>query len=434
MLRNKLLQEHEDGLKKALAIIERAQKELPYTSVIAKIIPCEVGLALRDQFGSKAETFQYKILDDHDAEVEGGNADADDVKMEDVALEESTVEYVGDGEYIDVTKPVDVAIARIDGVIENNEDDDRARKKAKLDSGMQEQETAMDVDKEVVQEPETTDDVDKEATGGWGSWDVQTAWCDDIAASKLDWSSPAYSLSKFIGLDALPATHTTGVVEESVRKIISIHAPRLKSDITGTLEGQLESKLGRVVLAPWNEWDIQIEGEGLDEIRRVYTEIYRGKRVSKGIRKFDSKAGEKGREETEKSEGKPTRNPEEYYDEDMQDNTESTEAKIIWENSRGWVVDPSSGTIVLSNRTREKPDAKPLPEGRKAYNPHKDTIEVVVDPAVIDKLKDVVGIGLGCTFVQMVREAELASSGESTSKSLWYMEDLKVVIPSFYTS
>jgi hypothetical protein len=434
VLRNKLLQEHEDGLKKALAIIERAQKELPYSSVIAKIIPCEVGLALRDQFGSKAETFQYKILDEHDAKVEGGNADADDVKMEDVALEESTVEYVGDGEYIDATKPVDVAIAKIDGVVENNKDDDRARKKAKLDGGMQEQETAMNVDKEVVQEPGTAEDVDKEATGGWGSWDVQSSWCDDIEASKVDWSLPAYSLSKFLGPDALPATHTTGVVEESVRKIISVHAPGLKSDITGTLEGQLESKLGRVVLAPWNEWDIPIEGEGLDEIRRVYTEIYRGKRVSKGIRKFDSKGGEEGREETEKSEGKPTRNPEEYYDEDVQDNTESTEAKIIWENSSGWVVDPSSGNIVLSNRTREKPDAKALPEGRKAYNPHKDTIAVVVDPAVIDKLKDVVGMGLGCTFVQMVREAELASSGESTSKSLWYMEDLKVVIPSFYTS
>ena len=431
VLRNKLLQEHEDGLKKALAIIERAQNELPYSSVIAKIIPCEVGLALRDQFGSKAETFRYKILDDGDAKAGGGNARVDDVKMEDVTLEESTVEYVGDGEYIDVTQPV-VTIARSDG---------RERKRAKLDGGIQKQETAMDVDKAELddggQEPGTTVDADKEATAGSGSWANPTTWGDDIEASKVDWSLPVYSLSKFLGLDALPATHTTGVVEESVRKIISVHAPGLKSDVTGTLEGQLESKLGRVVLAPWNEWDLPIEGEGLDEIRRVYTEIYRGKRVSKGIRKFDSKEGEEGREETEKSEGKPTRKPEEYYDEDVQDNTESTEAKIIWENSRGWVVDPSSGDIVLSNSAREpeKPDAKALPEGRKVYNPHNDTIEAVVDPAVIDKLKEVVGMGLGGTFVQIVREAELASSaGESTSKSLWYMEDLKVVIPSFYTS
>ena len=434
-----MLQEHEDGLKKALSVIERAQKELPDSCVIAKIIPCEVGLALRDQFGSKAETFQYKILDGQDTNVAGGNAQAGDVNMKDVPLEESTVEYVGGGEYIDVTLPVDAGIVGVKGVVENNEDDDRVRKKAKLDNGTQEQEAAMDVDKEArknaksddsVPEQEAVMDVDEDAAAGWGTWDAQT-WGEDIEATKVDWSMPVYSLSKFLGIDALPVTHTTGVVEENVRKIISVHAPEAKPDITGTLESELESKLGRAVLAPWNEWDIPIEGEGLDEIRRVYTEIYRGKRVNKGIRKFDSK---EGREENEKSEDKPKRKPEEYYDEDAQDNTESTEAKIIWENSRGWVVDPSSGDIILSNRTREKPDAKALPKGRKAHNPHEDTITVVVDPAVVDKLKDVVGMGLGGTFVQLVREEELASGRESTAKGFWYMEDLKIVIPSFYTA
>lgn len=402
VLRNKLLPKHEVGLKKALAVVERAQLELPESSVIAKIIPCEVGLALRDQFGSKAETFQYKILDTHHENAGDGNAGPRDVNMDDVALE--------GGEHVDVVRPA------IEDIVENDQGGDRARKRAKLDDTTQ-QEAEMDVD--------------EEQAGTWGAWDNQASWGEPIEASATDWSLPVYSLSKFLGMDAPPTTHTTGVVEESVRKIISVHVPAVKSNTTDTLEAQLESKLGRVVLAPWNEWDAPANGEGLDEIRRVYTEIYRGKRVEKAIRRFDSNEGE-GREEN-KTEGKPKRKPEEYYDENAEDNLESTEAKIIWENSRGWVVDPSSGNIVLSNCTRGKPEASVLPPKRKAHNPHEDLIEVVVDPVVIDKLKDVVGMGLGGTFVQLVREKELMSGGEST-KAFWYMEDLKIVIPSFYTS
>ena len=417
VLRNKLLPKHEAGFKKALAVVERAQLELPESSVIAKIIPCEVGLTLRDQFGLKAETFKYKILDNHDENAGDGNA-AGDVTMDDVALEEPAVEYVGGGEYADVVRPVDAGVAKI---VENDGGGDRARKRAKLDDTTQEQEAEMDVD--------------EEEAGTWGAWDCQASWGEPIEASATDWSLPAYSLSKFIGMDALPATHTTGVVEESVRKIISVHAPAAKSNTTDTLEAQLEGKLGRVVLAPWNEWDVPAMEEGLDEIRRVYTEIYKGKRVNKGIRRFLSNEGEEGQEvETGKTEGRPKRKPEEYYDENAEDNLESTEAKIIWENSKGWVVDPSSGNIVLANCTRGKPGALALPPKRNAHNPHRDTIEVVVEPAVIDKLKDVVGMGLGGTFVQLVREKELASGGENTVKAFWYMEDLKIVIPSFYTS
>ncbi len=420
MLRNKLLPKHEAGLKKALAVVERAQLELPESSVIAKIIPCEVGLALRDQFGLKAETFKYKILDNHDENAGDGNG-AGDVTMDDVALEEPAVEYVGGGEYADVLRPVDAGVARIEEIVENDEGGDRGRKRAKLDDTTQEQEAEMDVD--------------EEEAGAWGAWNCQASWGEPIEASATDWSLPVYSLSKFIGMDALPATHTTGVVEEGVRKIISVHAPAANSNTTDTLEAQLEGKLGRVVLAPWNEWDVPAKEEGLDEIRRVYTEIYKGKRVNKGIRRFDSNEGEEV--ENRKTEGKPKRKPEEYYDENAEDNLESTEAKIIWENSRGWVVDPSSGNIVLANCMRGKPEASALPPKRNAHNPHRDTIEVVVEPVVIDKLKDAVGMGLGGTFVQLAREKELASGGENTvanQKVFWYMEDLKIVIPSFYTS
>ncbi|KAK2465905.1 hypothetical protein APHAL10511_001546 [Amanita phalloides] len=428
VLRNKLLPEHETGFKKALVVIERAQQELPATSVIAKIIPCEVGLALRDQFGSKAETFKYQIMqdiDDQENRKVEANAHVDNIND---MLEETTVEYVGGGEYEDVTRPVDTGIARIEEVVEDNEDDNRSRKRAKIED-----------DSEAPEAPEVTMDVDSGNaadasnagdTGAWGdAWNYETSWGDISANPEPVWSLPVYSLSKFLATDALPATHVTGVVEESVRRIISVHAPKETPTLAETLEGQLENKLGRIVLAPWNEWDVPTEGEGLNDIRRVYTEIYRGKRLEKGIRRLNLKEGE---EEKQKTESKPK--PEEYYDEDPGDTTESTAAKIIWENSRGWVVEPSSGDIVFSDCTSEKPAHIDLPDGCKVHDPHKNIIEAIVDPSIIDKLKDNVGIGVGGTFVQLVEEEKLRTGGKSTAKTFWYMEDLKLVVPSFYTS
>ena len=121
ILRNKLLPEYDAGLKKALAIVQCAKVELPHTSDVVKIVPCEVSLALRDQYRSKASQFKPMIIGEEQeiGKLMNGNIDLDDGQWgddgnvdytndeNDPALEESTVEYVGDGEYVDAEQPID---------------------------------------------------------------------------------------------------------------------------------------------------------------------------------------------------------------------------------------------------------------------------------------------------------------------------------------
>ncbi|KAF8621916.1 hypothetical protein AX15_007411 [Amanita polypyramis BW_CC] len=415
VLRNKLLPEYDAGLKKALIIVERAQMELPSTSDIAKIIPCEVGLALRDKYGSKEEKFKYQPMEDPVENGKENKESVNGVEMDYATLEQPGVEYVGNGEFIDVIQPVGTGITEGEKIDEDGENGEKLRKRTKLGDDPQE-ENRMKVD----DGPDSGE--------GWGNYGSLGGPWDDQA---VKWIVPVYSISNFLGMDGLPSTHATGVVEESVRKIISVHAPNGKST-SGTLEEILESKLGRIVLAPWNEWDVPVEGESLDEIRRVYTEIYRGKRFEKAIRRLKLKEEENVTEESQKTEEKRKPKPEEYYDEDAQDNLEPSEAKIIWENSRGWVVDPSSGDSVFSDCTPEKPETMAFSGVQMPHNPHEDVIEVIVDPAVIQKIVDLVGMGIGGTFVQLVNEEELKAGG--ATKTFWYMEGLKLVIPSFYAS
>lgn len=427
ILRNKLLPEYEAGLKKALAVVECAQVELPRTSEVAKIIPCEVSLALRDQYGSKAAQFKPIIIEDEEQEIgklSNGNIDLDGLDdgpwgdgnvddENDPALEEPTVEYVGDGEYVDGEEPIDEeGIANIEEVGDETEPIENDTVQADTgyngwnDNGWSD--VPMDVD-----------------SGTGGVWDSQGTWND---ASKfqfddtpaIDWTSPAYSLKNFLGIDTLPESYATGVVEESVRKIVSLHAPTGSATTDGALEGEFESKLGRIVLAPWNDWDVPKEAKGLDEMRRVYSEIYRGRRISKGIRRSHPKNGEEEAEEDIK-----TLNPEELY-EDGREYSESANARIVWESSKGWVVDPDSTNLLFSNCTAEKPAPAEL-GSNNVHDPSKDTVQLLVDPAVVDKLKDVVGLGLGGTFVQLVRD-------HGTPTRYWYSDKLALVIPSFYVA
>jgi len=335
-----------------------------------------------------------------------------------------------------------------------------------------EQVTDMDVDSAAA--------ANNDANEGWGSaWDTQESWGDDydkfkesLLQPQVDWTLPVFSLKRSLGVDALPATYATGVVEESVRKIISVRAPGGKKDANKSARGSLEKdefegQLGRIVLAPWNDWDNPREDEALDELRRVYTEIYHGKRLEKKIRTWrigvqpgtktkeeasakdgDGEGSEKakegkgmkdGGEKVEEEAPPPKFNPEDLYC-DKFEYTESATAKIVWESSTGLVVDPITGKTILSRCqacenpelagdnaeiSNNLPDEMPVEERRRAHDPLKDTIEIIVDPKVIDAVKDVVGMGFGGTFVQLVKE------GKTT---VWYMENLKLVIPSFYTS
>jgi hypothetical protein len=65
----------------------------------------------------------------------------------------------------------------------------------------------------------------------------------------------------------------------------------------------------------------------------------------------------------------------------------------------------------------------------KAHNVRTDDIAVLVPPSVADDL--VVGMGLGATWVEIVR---VQKSKVSKAKKLWYMEQLMAILPSYYST
>ncbi|KAJ3542780.1 hypothetical protein NMY22_g3388 [Coprinellus aureogranulatus] len=79
------------------------------------------------------------------------------------------------------------------------------------------------------------------------------------------------------------------------------------------------------------------------------------------------------------------------------------------------------------------------------HNPRDDPITVLVDPPVFEKL--VPGMGLAGTWVEIVRQSSQLEDSRSMSgppskkrkvvregsTNLWYLEDLMMVIPSYWT-
>ncbi|PFH50420.1 hypothetical protein AMATHDRAFT_61135 [Amanita thiersii Skay4041] len=451
ILRHRAVPEIEAQLKPALSIVELAQQQLPHTSVVAKVLPCEAGASFRELFGPKAESLLL-TTDASTAQPVKNDTSQEDVEMSEAPLEQVTMEYAGNGEWNDVARPGGEGFARIEELTEDdNKDDKRSSKRARIDDNT----NTMDVDPQSQKSNDKQEQ--KNDTGGWGTSTSENTWRswgtggggdgDNLNTAPADawgatpdeglwqdpfsqtndaiWDFPVPSLSKFLGMTALPLTHDTGVVEFSLRRIVSVHEPE-KTEIGNALAGaagveeHLRETFGRIVLAPWSDWDKPVDASGLSNIRGVYREIAKGKRPEKGVIDHDSE-----------------------NDEDGADTDESSQLKIVWATSRGWVVDPSSGEVVLSHADASGPGGKRVRDkeeaaASQAHDPLKHVIEVLVDVAVLGELKDAVGMGFGGTWVQIVRkEKEKGVEGSEAGvgvKRYWYMEELKTVIPSFYTA
>ena len=223
-----------------------------------------------------------------------------------------------------------------------------------------------------------------ETTGTWGVGDWAAAaegpsWGQDIEVieENLAWSSlqkeKPETFFPLLGPTVLPLTHSTGIVERSMRRIVSIARPPpsvakplpLPDGIcepnADAVELELDRRFAKVVLAPMIDWD---GGES-----PVYT--------------------------------KP----------------------VILVTSRGAVVQDGSTPV----------QGSPQP-----YNPASDEITLLIDniASQIDYLHE--GMAIGGTWVQLVRQGEPVvakkkKKGKSKKSSYWYMDELAIVVPSFWT-
>ncbi|KAA1475962.1 hypothetical protein DENSPDRAFT_911381 [Dentipellis sp. KUC8613] len=81
---------------------------------------------------------------------------------------------------------------------------------------------------------------------------------DNVGNETAPWARPPPTLIGLLGPTALPLTHEPGVVEWSMRRIVSLHPPlppRVPESGPDAVEEALERRFGRVVFAPWLGWD-----------------------------------------------------------------------------------------------------------------------------------------------------------------------------------
>ncbi|KAL0576952.1 hypothetical protein V5O48_005023 [Marasmius crinis-equi] len=245
--------------------------------------------------------------------------------------------------------------------------------------------------------------IDIDSIDTWGAadtsvWGAELGKDDPVSA----WlPPPPPTLFPLLGPTTLPMTHQTGIFEWSVRKIKSISPPVPipqkqagdvfdAADVYGSpqaIEADLTQRFWKVELEPWLGWE-----DGFQEPEGVLPRILEPSRGAVLI----------------------------------QDN-------VVFEGSLREKVGVEEG------KEAEKVVYSPT-SGVKPFKPTLDTISILVLPAVGEQLR--VGMGLGGTWVQMLRCGDLVGDAVKQAKKgkaktagqrFWYLEELMVTLTSYHT-
>ena len=279
-------------------------------------------------------------------------------------------------------------------------------------------EKLVEVDEEITTEPTTpvgggwgTSAPAGEDMGGWGaaenSWGDTTAFAttegdeptEELAPPIWDasidpqatWDIEVPTLLPLLGPSAFPLTHTTGIVEQSTRRIVRVEPPRAPRALAQSapaaeaVEEDLGCRFARLVLAPWERLDRRTYEAGSDVLPPTILSTSRGTVV-------------------------------------MEDDGEEEEEEEEEEGGSG-SGDGESPSVV------------------KAHRPWKDEIAVLVDPKLTDIL--IAGMGIGAIWVEIVRDqdaeghyaASASKKGKGKKKEVpkhWYMEQVVHQLPSFH--
>ncbi|KAF9000258.1 hypothetical protein BDQ17DRAFT_684327 [Cyathus striatus] len=334
LIRSRVLPEIERELKSALAVSHLAERELPATGRVGKLLPDPFGRGCVDLWGTKGTGYQR-------AGVVWGEEEIP--KVEEKKVDGGLVEEAEDGwKKVDVVEPVLEAEAGGWGWGSNAD------------------------------------------TGGWGSGGASTGgWGQPADEASAQWtlSDPTTTLLAILGPTALPLTHTPGIIENSMRRIISFSPPPPvgsvgKSPVVAdpdaeAVEAELERMFGKIVLGPWVGWNVR------DEFEHITVPS-----VAKG--------------------------------------------------SRGAFVDSSSPPS--SDATQEATGLKP-------HDPLKDNITILIAPETYKTLDPIEGLGIAGTFVQLARIVDLeggvvkkkkGKKGKGREERFWYVDDTTLNIPSFW--
>ena len=357
-----------------LDVTALATEELPLTAKIGRALPDELSIGLTDLFGR----------------MTGGSLLTEGTPLEswsDCAAKE-------DGD----RQPKRQKLGGVHG--EENGENEAAGKPEDFEAELKaanveviEPHSLPGIEKEVLDD-NVGMDVDLQSDGGgWGSGDP--AWASWGESNEIDttnrpnegeasstWGRPQISeLMKYMGPTTLPLTHTTGIVEQSTRRIknVILPAPNPPQFTSGGgddedpdgVEDELEKRFVKVVLEPWI-------GEENSEIRKP----------------------------------------------------------VIRMTSKGEIT---PGALMENGSKVEGNEDTPNPE---LHNPFSTNITLLVNLDSAELLR--VGMGLQATWIQLVRQEEKktgdakkkkkkSKSKNAIPKGYWYMEELLVTFVSFYT-
>lgn len=397
LIRNNVLPEshHERGFKRALELAELALKELPLTAKIGQALPDDLSLGLKECFGQMSGG---SFLLNGVALKEWGKWESDNKKdtQDDEGERQTKKQKLDEEEGLEAEKGEEKGEEKID-------DFEAELKAANIE--VIHTDTLPNIEKEIIGDNigmdvdlgsgASWDCPDKQWIAGDDGWDKApgagtsdpSGWGEPCPGQENPWdlASRPSLLMKILGPTILPLTHTTGIVEQSTRRIKTIILPPAipaKSVVGGSegedpesVEEELEKLFAKVVLEPW-------VGEETSDIRRP----------------------------------------------------------IIRASSKGPVV---PGSLMEDGTAVE--GGAPAPEAKGTiHNPLESDITLLIDPACADLISP--RMGLLATWVQIVRQEEKPKSestsgtkpkkrkkGKKTPKGYWYMEELLVTFPSFYT-
>ncbi|TFK71719.1 hypothetical protein BDN72DRAFT_793465 [Pluteus cervinus] len=373
--RNRLLPDpqHERNIAATIPLIELAIKELPLTSKIAKLYPDRFSQGAMECWGAKAKRYA-PLFPESDAPSPSRDADVEEVRTP-AAEETSTPQIVEPGvtagEWPGNTVNEDNGNATWDAF-----DQDQVVPNTGWDSTQTWGEPLNTSDRASVSaEPETStfDFLGEEMDTSQNPW----------AVPEQDWSPPKpHSLMNLLGPTALPLTHTTGIVESSMRRLKSVAMPpttslkklpssEIQKPSAVGVEHDLETTFAKVVFGPWLGWD------------------HHG-------------------------------------------DVPFSEPKIL---------DTSQGSAITLLPEERNPAAPSTEKG--IHDMYKDDITALVEPKVAEVMGQGIGMGYGGTWVQIVRREEVGgeTQGSEANKrskgkkpnamKYWYNDELMMIIPSF---
>ncbi|KAG7090073.1 hypothetical protein E1B28_011690 [Marasmius oreades] len=432
--------EEEAAIRKAKEVTELALQELPLTSKLAKAIPDDFNRALSVFFEIRKERNFWANPDVIDSEKQAEDAkqtqESSKEKRDQVTRPEPNAKRVkldteNDGYHEENAESSFLKEVIREGKLEIL---DGATKTGLRDAVATEGDVQM-VD--VIQEKGAAGSTLHSSSwgtsdsGGWGDAASTGQWANttndttvlDVWGEDSDpwgaagdsneplWSSADPTLLPLLGPTTLPMTHRTGMVEWSVRRVKKVIPPDLSTvsiPVQPTeviacdeqygnpyaVESELSRKLYRVEMEPWLGWgDSSQEEEGV--LPRIL-EASRGQVIVQRGVVFEGAAKEKVGVARRRDEG----------------------------------MDVDSPSVYTSS------------SGIRPFNALEDTITVLMESSSVEHLR--VGMGLGGTWVQLLRNGDIEGDsgliGKSKKKGkcssgerFWYVDELMVTLTSYHT-